>query len=170
MAFTCTTRYDCKAMTALVRARRKTVRRKQSRRAHLLGWLAAAVGISQLLPPPALWKTVLIVCALALVLGALLFEDRLNGFAAARQVSPRGAVATAHFPADSAVYRLELPNERSAFRYDDILTLAETPDYFVFLTGESHGQVYDKHTLTGGTADEFRAFLQSSTGLSVQPV
>ena len=170
MEFTCTTQYDHKAMTALARARRKTVRRKQSRRAHLLSWAVAAIGISQLVPPPTLWKTALIVFALALVLGSLLFEDRLDGFAAVRQVSPRGAVGTAHFPADGAVYRLELPNARSEFRYAGILALAETPEYFVFLTGESHGQVYDKHTLTGGTADEFRTFLQSATGLSVQPV
>ena len=51
-----------------------------------------------------------------------------------------------------------------------ITQLAETPDYFVFVFDQSHGQAYDKRTLIGGTADEFRSFIESKTGKSVQQV
>ena len=48
--------------------------------------------------------------------------------------------------------------------------MAETKDYFVFLFSKNHAQVYDKRTLTGGTAEEFRAFMQEKTGKAIEIV
>ena len=40
----------------------------------------------------------------------------------------------------------------------------------MFLFSKNHAQVYDKRTLTGGTAEEFRAFMQEQTGKTVDAV
>ena len=45
MEFTVTTRDDGRAMAALARGLRKTVRKKQSRRAHVFGWIAFFSGL-----------------------------------------------------------------------------------------------------------------------------
>lgn len=48
--------------------------------------------------------------------------------------------------------------------------LGETADSFVFLFRMSHAQIYDKGTITGGTAEEFRVFLEERTGKKVQSI
>ena len=42
--------------------------------------------------------------------------------------------------------------------------------FFVFVFSASHAQLYDKRSLQGGTADEFRRFIEAATGKTVQPV
>ena len=50
------------------------------------------------------------------------------------------------------------------------LRLAETEKYFVFVFSQSHAQVYDKTSISGGTIDDFREFIKSVTGLEMQRV
>lgn len=99
MEFTCTTVYDHKALTAMNRAMRKTVRKKQSHRSRISG---------------------IIVMFLALVM-------LISG-------------------------------------------IAETEEYFVFAIDTHYGQVYAKSGLTGGTSQQFAAFLTERTGLPVRKV
>jgi len=54
----------------------------------------------------------------------------------------------------------------TVFYYENIAALAESRDYFVFLFSFSHAQIYDKRTLAGGSAEEFRAFLERRCGKS----
>ena len=48
--------------------------------------------------------------------------------------------------------------------------LAETKDYFVFVFGQNHAQIYSKKSITGGTVDEFRQFIANATGKEIQKV
>ena len=50
MPYTFETNYDFKALTAMARALRKTVRRKTSRRVRVLGGIAVAVGLLLAVP------------------------------------------------------------------------------------------------------------------------
>ena len=48
--------------------------------------------------------------------------------------------------------------------------VAETEAYFIFILNVNHAQVYQKENMTGGTADEFRAFMEEKLGKPVEQV
>ena len=48
--------------------------------------------------------------------------------------------------------------------------LAEADDYFVFIFSQSHAQVYDKKSISGGTIEEFREFIKGVTGKEIQAI
>ena len=77
------TRYDQKALTAMARGLRKTVRRKHSRRSHVFGWLVLALalvlGLAPLFQEPPEVNGLTLAVA-AVLLAVLLFEDAVNGF------------------------------------------------------------------------------------------
>ena len=161
--FRIVTDYDLKTMTVMSRVLRKTVRKKRNRRAHVLGWLAAVFGILYvLLRQRITFGTVLILA------GVLLFEDRINGIPAVRHMAPGTERAAAVFTPEGYSSETELGVTR--FYYDRIAALAETPEYFVFLFDENHAQAYDKSRIVGGTADEFRRFIETAAHGRVEPV
>ena len=47
---------------------------------------------------------------------------------------------------------------------------AITKDYFAFVFGQNHAQVFEKNSLVGGTIDGFRAFIKDKTGKQIQQV
>ena len=59
---------------------------------------------------------------------------------------------------------------KTEWNYDKILAVAETADFFVFIFSKNHGQVYDKGSLQGGTADDFRRFIEAAAGKPVQRI
>ena len=59
---------------------------------------------------------------------------------------------------------------KSEWGYDTVAAIAETPDFFIFIFSASHAQLYDKHRLTGGTAEDFHRFIESATGKPVQHI
>ena len=61
-----------------------------------------------------------------------------------------------------AVSRRALPPQTQP--YSNIVALAQTEGYFVFVFGKNHGQVYDKAGISGGTAEQFRRFIEDKTG------
>lgn len=171
--FTFETIYNQKSMTAMAKALRKTVRRKRNRRIRIFGWIAAALGILvSLLPGEAgitiNFKTVITWLAVLVILAALLFEDQLNGTVAVRRLPPGTTKATVTFTAEGYNSSTELGT--SQFTYDHIRMLAETPQYFVLEFGANHAQVYDKSSITGGTVEDFRRFIEKATGKQVQQV
>lgn len=167
MEFVFETDYDRKAMTAMAKGLRKTVRKKHSRRSHIFGWIVIALGLLLSWPSEEVKASdVLVWAAIAVMLGALLFEDRLNGYFARKKMLPGTSHAKAIFTEDG--YRSETRMGNTEWKYENITAMAETKDYFVFLFSKNHAQVYDKRTLTGGTADEFRAFMQEQTGKPVE--
>ena len=169
MEFVFETDYDRKAMTAMAKGLRKTVRKKRSRRSHIFGWSVIALGLLLSWPSGDVNRgDVVTWITIAVMLGALLFEDRLNGYFARKKMLPGTSHAKAIFTEDG--YRSETQLGNTVWKYENITAMAETKDYFVFLFSKNHAQVYDKRTLTGGTADEFRAFMQEKTEKAIEIV
>ena len=176
MNFTFTTLYDQKALTAMARALRKTVRKKHSFRAHLFGWVAVVLGLLLLLLPlgksdfEISFKTIATLLAILVLLFALIKEDAINGYFARKKLLPSLISSTTVFSTDDVEYHSSTQVGDSTFRYDNIVALAETADYFVLIFGKSHAQVYDKSSITGGTNEDFRKFIQCVTGQPLQQV
>ena len=163
MQFTFETDYNRKTLAVLSKCLRKTEGKAKNRRYHLVGGIVLAAA---LLPPfnGLRWL------AAPFILLVLLFEDQMNAFFAQRQMLKGTERATAVFDTDNAEFLVETAVGKAAFPYDAILCVAETEGYFVFALSKTHGQIYDKSRLTGGTADDFRAFIGERTGKAVVPV
>ena len=164
--FTFETTYNQKAMTTMARALRKTVRKKHSRRSHIFGWIITVLALLLILPIGERtftldFRTVLTLIAILVIVVALLFEDQINGYIARKRMLPGTAFALCTFGEDG--YVSETKAGKTEWKYDNIETIAETKDYFVFLFGKNHAQVYDKNSLQGGSIEEFRTFLVKKT-------
>ena len=162
MEFIFETDYNQKAMTAMAKGLRKTVRKKHSRRSHIFGWIVIVLALLLSWPSdPVMGKNVLTWIAAGVLLLALIFEDQLNGYFARKRMLPGAAHAKAIFSEEG--YRSETKAGCTDWTYENISAMAEDANYFIFLFGKNHAQVYDKHSLTGGTVEEFRAFIQKQT-------
>ena len=173
MEFRCETAYDQQAIATMAKALRKTARRKRSRRSHILGAILIVAAILLTLPLGGKEfvldsRTVITWLVAAVLLFTLLFEDKLNGYIARKRMLPGLASATVTFHENG--YHSETEIGSSDFKYSTVAMLAETEDYFVFVFSPSHAQIYSKKSLTGGTVEEFRAFLTTATGREIQKV
>jgi len=164
MEFQFETAYTPSSMAVMAKALRKTVRKKHSRRSHTFGIIVAAVGILLGLSAEAInFKLVLTLMAVAAILLALIFEDRLNGYIAYKRMLPGMASSCVRFHEDG--YHSKTPIGSSDFPYENIRALAEHKEYYVFIFSGSHAQLYDKRTLTGGSCETFKQFISRKTGL-----
>ena len=173
MNITFETTYDQKTLCAMARALRKTVRKKHSRRSHAIGWCVAVLGVLLSVLPgedgfAVTGKTVLTWIVVAVIIVTLIWEDRINGYFAGKRALPGMKVTTATFNEES--YTTVNAAGETRWKYENIQTAAETREYFVFVLNVNHGQAYSKQTMTGGTADEFRAFLEEKLGKPVEQV
>jgi len=171
MEFSVDTVYDLKTFTALARAIRKTVRKKRSRRSHILGWSVLAMGLALSLIPGETgfsvdFGKVLTLLAMLVMLAVLIFEDRMNGLIAKKRMLAGLNRSVCTFREDG--YSSETSVGTSLWQYDKIVRIAELPDYFVFLFDANHGQIYDKNTLTGGTSEDFAHFISEKTGKPIE--
>ena len=171
MEFTFETVYNQKAVTAMARTLRKTLRKKRSRRSHIFGWIILVIAVLLTLPLgdkefAINFKTIITWIAALAILLALLFEDRMNGYVARKRMLAGMDRATTAFNDESYITTTSIG--KTEFPYDrNIDLLAETKDYFVFVFDKSHAQVYDKHALAGGTLEEFRKFISEKTGKEI---
>lgn len=171
MEFTFETVYTQKAVTAMARTLRKTLRKKRSRRSHIFGWTVFVIAVILTLPLgnrefAIRFRTIITWIAALIILIALLFEDQINGYVARKRMLGGMDRAAAVFHDEN--YTTTTSIGKTVFPYDcNINLLAETKDYFVFVFDKSHAQVYDKHTLSGGTAEEFRRFMTEKTGKEI---
>lgn len=164
--FTFETTYNQKAMTTMARALRKTVRKKHSRRSHIFGWIITVLAVLLVLPIGERevvfnFRTVITWAVIVIIVATLLFEDWINGYIARKRMLPGTAFALCTFGEDD--YVSETKAGKTEWKYENIETIAETKDYFVFLFGKNHAQVYDKSSLQGGSIEEFRTFLMKKT-------
>ncbi len=171
MEFTFVTRYDHKGVTAMATALRKTVRKKKSRRSHIVGVAVIALALLLALPlgnqnDPFEFKDAITLAVAAILALTLIFEDRINGHIAMKRMLPGLESSTVVFREDSYFSQTEVGN--SEFRYDNIQSIAENEDYLVFIFSENHAQIYDKNGLSGGSVDDFRLFLQQVTGKEIE--
>ena len=164
--FTFETTYNQKAMNSMARALRKTVRKKHSRRSHIFGWIITVLAVLLVLPIGERevvfnFRTVITWAVIVIIVATLLFEDWINGYIARKRMLPGTAFALCTFGEDD--YVSETKAGKTEWKYENIETIAETKDYFVFLFGKNHAQVYDKNSLQGGSIEEFRTFLVKKT-------
>lgn len=170
MEFTIENVYDQKAVTAMAKALRKTIRKKRNRCVRIFGWIVVALAVLLSIPMGGekfvlSFRTVITWIAGIMVLISLLFEDRINGYVARKRMlkgTERGSV----------VFREEGYNSsseigKSEWFYDKISLIIEIGDYFVFAFDQSHAQVFLKAAISGGTVDEFREFICRKTGKEV---
>ncbi len=171
--FTVETAYSARAMSRLGRALRCTLRKKHNRISRVISWFLVVLIVILLVPvegAPFVWdaRTSLNLLVLVILLLALLFEDQINGWIAWKRRLPGTENCTTRF--GETVYCNVLESGKGEFSYDRVLRLVETRDYFVMILSKNHGQLYAKSGLSGGTVDEFRAFLQEKTGQPVQKI
>ena len=169
MEFTFETQYNTKTMTIMAKALRKTIRKKHSRRSHIFGWIVTILGSFLVIKNFAFdFRTIITSIAILMILGALLFEDRLNGYIAKKRLLPGTEKAVSVFSENGFISTTDIG--KSEWNYDRIMLIAETADFFVFIFSASHAQLYDKRHLHGGTADDFRRFIEQATGKQVQTI
>ena len=173
MEFICKGEYNHKTMAVMAKVLRKTVRKKKSRRAHIFGWGIAATGLLlccyRVLQDGGLGiQTVITGAAVFVIVFTLLMEDRINGYAARKRLLPGTEQGRTVFSDDGFSTVTEIGE--SQWKYDKIQVIAECGSYIVFVFSSSHGQIYDKESIEGGTIEQFRQFLEAKTGKQIQEV
>lgn len=165
------TAVDQKAMTALAKMSRKSLRRGRSGPVRTLAWFIVVLEVYLTYiyirgGESEWWINALLG---AFMLGCLLAEDRVNGMVGLRKVLPNSREVNATFK-DGSCYVHRTQAAESWWPYREIQAICETEDYFALLLSRNHGQIYDKKGFSWGTPDEFREFIQKKTGLKVQKV
>lgn len=170
MEFTFETHYNAKTMTVMARALRRTVRKKHSRRSHLFGWIITAVALILMTSEGFEFhlRAVVTLAAVAAIVLAMLFEDQINGYVACRRMLPGMEKAVSVFTQEGFTSTTGVG--KTDWNYDRIALVAETKEFFVFIFSQNHAQLYDKSSLTGGTVDDFRDFLEGVTGKRIQHI
>ena len=169
MEFTCHTTYNQKALTAMARAIRKTVRAKRSRITRLYVWVIIGfLFVSLWLSWGNVWQTVVNCALIALLLTINWKEDALNGFFAKRKALPGTNCADTTFY--SYHYLVKTPAAESKWQYDTILALAETRDYFLLVMGKNHAMALEKASLEGSRISEFCRFIEEKSRHRIQNI
>lgn len=167
MEFQFETNYDQKGLTAMARAMRKTLRRKHSRRSHIVGWVGVVLAVllivaERLLREPWTVRNTLTLAVGVLLAVILLTEDQVNAFFAKKKMLPGTSSAKAAFTEEG--YTSATEAAVTEFHYETVRQVCETAEYFVLLFSRQHGQIYDKASLRGGTVEDFRKFITEKTG------
>ena len=170
MEFVNQTVIGSKELAALSKGARKTMRRNRNRMVRTMAALVIALNVFfawvSLQAGDSRWW---LNGALALfLLVIVVWEDRLNGKFRAKHVLPDAREVTASFGPDG--YTSTSMAAESSFTYDQIRTVCETSEYFLFYLDRSLGQIYRKDGFTKGTAMAFREFIVQKTGLTVQNI
>ena len=170
MEFTFETSYHQKALTTMARALRKTIRRKRSRRSHILGWMVMIMGallaINSLRSGVVLSaKNIVTWIAILAIFLVFIWEDALNGYIAKKRMLKGTEKATSVFTEEGFTSTTEVG--KTEWKYDKIMMIADTKGYFVFIYSANHAQVHDKSSIQGGTAEEFCKFIEEKTGKKV---
>ena len=169
MEFLCHTTYDQKALTAMARGIRKTVRAKRNRWVRLYAWIIIGLLlISLLLSWGNVWQTAASCAVIAALLLICWKEDALNGFLAKHKALPGTDFADTAFFADH--FLVKTAAAESKWQYDKILALAETGEYLVLVMGKNHALAMEKEVLEGGSLPEFRRFLEAHSGQKIQNI
>ena len=87
-----------------------------------------------------------------------------------RQQDKIPSQATGKFGTDFIPDTVVTAATTSTFLYELIDALAESQEYIILLMKKRYAQPLDKRTLTGGTVEEFKRFLEEKTGKTFRRV
>ena len=170
MDFRFETNYDLDTLTAMAKGIRRTVRKKRSRRVHAFAAIVVLLGALMLLAallrkePFGATDAVTLLAVLGVLVTGLL-EDRLNARAAKARLLPGTEHASTVFDEDG--YTMTTSVTETRWQYAQILAIAETRRYFIFMLSKNHAQAVDKESMQDGSAEAFRAFITEKTGKPV---
>lgn len=155
------------SMTIAARAMRKVLRRKRNIIWAIFGWSVFLFSALLLIPfdgePFALdVSTVISLLVEVMLLSVLLFQDRFNGMIACKNTL--AGTKDYHVVFGEESYTVVTEVTTSTFRYELIDAMAESQGYIILLMKKRYAQPLDKRTLTGGTVEELKRFLEEKTG------
>lgn len=167
MDFTFETIYDLRAMTAVAKAIRKVLRKRNSLIMRIFGLIVVAVGVYLSTPLSGREmsfsvRSIISYVALLFIFVTVFFEDMINGLMARGRL-PRGDYyADAMFTDE--MFTVGSDAKKASWQYHRINHLAETKYYYIFIFSEHHAEAFEKESLAGITDEEFRAFILEKTG------
>ena len=156
-----------RSMDIASRAMRRVLRRKRSIIWAIFGWSVFFINALLLIPfdgePFTLDAgTVISLLVEVMLLSVLLFQDRFNGMIACKNTL--AGTKDYHVAFGEESYTVVTEVTTSTFRYELIDAMVESQDYIIFLMKKRYAQPLDKRTLTGGTVEECKRFLEEKTG------
>ena len=162
-----------RSMAIASRAMRRVLRRKRSIIWAIFDWSVFLFNALLLIPfdgePFSLDAgTVISLLVEVMLLSVLLFQDRLNGIIACKNTL--AGTKEYHVVFGEESYTVVTEVTTSTFRYELIDAMAESQDYMILLMKKRYAQPLDKRTLTGGTAEELKRFLEEKTGKTFRRV
>ena len=164
------TTLDRKAMTALARITRRTLRRGRNGPVRMLAWFVVVLETFltwvYIRGGQGGWPVNMLLAVI--MLACILTEDQVNGMVSLRQILPASREVNATFRDSGYVHRAQ--SGESWWPYHQIRAVVETEDYFVLLLDRSHGHIYDKQGFAWGTPEEFRELIHKRTGLKIQKI
>lgn len=174
MEFTFETDYNQKALTAMAKGLRKTVRRKHSRCTHIFGWVIVAFCLVPTLATMLNGDFILdfhsafTIFGGTLLLVVILAEDWINGYFARKRMISGTERSTTIFNEEN--YQTTTGVTQGIWGYEVIQGIAESDEYFIFALNKTFAQVYDKSSISGGTVEEFRSFITGKTNIEIQRI
>lgn len=157
--YTFETDYRSDTLSAMAKAVRKTAGRKRSRNSHIFGIFAAILGLAGAFFGEG---SVTSFAAAVLIIVVMIFEDRINGYVALKKLLPGTEHCKASFYENH--FLSETGAAKSEWAYDRIVATAENGTYFIFVFSRIYSQAFDLRRLSGGSAGEFRRFIEEKTG------
>ncbi len=167
--FTLHTEYNAATLAVLAKALRRTLRKKKNRITRIFGWVVCALALLLIYDDfknnTVMLHTALTGAAVTIMALTLLFEDKINGYFASKRLLPITASGDTTFEEDS--YTSVTPGGQTTWKYENVEAICENDRYIVFVIGKSHGQLYDKTTLQGGSVEEFVSFICRRCSLKI---
>lgn len=173
--FTVKTTCDLKALTIMVRALRKTLRKGHSilTRIFTSAFIAALlfIVVGFFLIGEAGENMVMLafdVGVIVLLFLIMLMEDTLNGWIAGKQMLLGARDVETVFDADS--FTATTAAVKSTWTYGQIVSICESEEYFLFFLSKKHGQIYNKKGFQDGDLQDFQRFITEKTGKAIQHI
>ena len=162
-----------RSMAIASRAMRRVLRRKRSIIWAIFGWSVFFINALLLIPFDGESftldaSTMISLLVEVMLLSVLLFQDRFNGMIACKNTL--AGTKDYHIAFGEESYTVVTAATTSTFRYELIDALAESQEYIILLMKKRYAQPLDKRTLTGGTVEEFKRFLEEKTGKTFRRV
>ena len=150
-----------RSMTIASRAMRKVLRRKRSILWAIFDWSVFFINALLLIPFDGEPFTLDAGTVISLLVEVMLLSVLLFQLAGTKDY---------HVVFGEESYTVVTEVATSTFRYELIDAMAESQDYMILLMKKRFAQPLDKRTLTGGTVEECKRFLEEKTGKTFRRV